>query len=172
MKLCNYNFANSIFHQSYHLTVFVTFVLWHFCNGQINFVKFLRSSPPYPCNIVWWVNNTGYTMFSSTIIPLCNVWMLWIYVNDLLETLRNTPLVIVLLKKLFIVSFFLKKYIYILLSKSGWLNALKLEFASSSFFALMLDPSQHQQPSLCQTGLQGWLIKNNMCWELHRSNKS
>lgn len=54
-------------------------------------------------------------------------------------------------------------FICILLSKSGWLNALKLEFASSSFSALMLDLSQHQQPSLCQTGLQGWLIKNNMC---------
>lgn len=25
----------------------------------------------------------------------------------------------------------------------------------------MLDLRQHQQPSLCQTGLQGWLIKNN-----------
>lgn len=118
MKLCNYNFANSIFHQSYHLTVFVTFVLWHFCNGQINFVKFLRSSPPYPCNIVWWVNNTGCTMFSSTIIPLCNVWMLWIYVNDLLKTLRNTALVIVLLKKIIYCIFFFKEiYIYSIVQK-------------------------------------------------------
>lgn len=117
-----------------------------------------------------WLNNTGCTKF-STIISLCNVWMLWICVNNLFKTHRYhtdtpthptpkphyTPL-----KEHFTV-FFLN--IYNLLSKSGRPRVLKLGFASSSFFALMLDLSQHQQPSLCQTGLQGWLIKNNMCWE-------
>lgn len=150
---------------SYHLTVFVTFVLWHFCNGQVDFCKTFYDPPhPAPCNM--WVNNTGCTKF-STIIALCNVWMLWICVNNLLK--KNTPTLFYSFEKKDLLYFL---NIYNLLSKSGWLSALKLGFASSSSFALMLDLGQHQQPSLCQTGLQGWLIKNNMCWELHESNKS
>lgn len=57
-----------------------------------------------------------------------------------------------------------------LIVQSGWLNVLKVD---SSLFCSELAQSQHEQPSLCQTGLQGWPIKNNMWWgELHRSNKS
>lgn len=112
---------------SNHLTVFChffCFVLWHFCNGQVDFVR-LFTMLPSPAPPAIWLNNTGCTKF-STIISLCNVWMLWICVNNFFKTHRHPPpppapqLPHYTPSKKNILLYFLN--IYNLLSKSGLWN--------------------------------------------------
>lgn len=130
MKPCNYHFANSIFHPSYPLTVFVTFVVWHFCNGRIDFVKFIWSPPSHSFSIVWWLNNnTGCTILLNNNPSVLCVNAIDICQWLVKQTQKQPPLNNASPRIIYFMFF------YVLLSKSGRLNALKLEFASSSFSA-------------------------------------
>lgn len=54
-----------------HIIWLCHFLLWHFCNGQIDFVKICIPFPRYSL-----VVEQQYMLFLWTITLLCNVWML------------------------------------------------------------------------------------------------